>query len=79
MLNFKKKIYAIPIVIVSGLIWSFGPLVVRNIDQPDILIWQYLLARGLTIFLILNLYLFFTEGKKFYKNYTNATLSSFIG
>jgi|TARA_B110000438_G_scaffold234110_1_gene230414 DME family drug/metabolite transporter len=79
MINIKKKIYAVPIVIISGLIWSFGPLVVRNIDEPNILIWQYLFARGLTIFLILNLYLFYSEGKKFYKNYLNTSLSSFVG
>ena len=69
MLELKNEKIAIPVVLLAGLIWSFGPLVVRYMNEPNLVPWQYIFARGLTIFLILNLYLFFEEGKDFYKNY----------
>ena len=38
---------AILIVIMSGLIWSFGPLVVKNMTDPKIYQLPYLVIRGL--------------------------------
>ncbi len=75
----KNQKLAIPVVLFSGLLWSFGPLVVRYMDQPNLYPWQYLLSRGITIFLILNVYLFFEEGKNFYRNYFNIGWSGLIG
>ena len=69
MLELKNEKIAIPVVLFAGLLWSFGPLVVRYIDQADLVPWQYLFTRGLTIFCILNLYLYFAELKNFYQNY----------
>jgi drug/metabolite transporter (DMT)-like permease len=48
-------------------------------NDPHLVPWQYIFARGLTIFVVLNLYLFFDEGKKFYKNYLNVGFSGIIG
>tara|TARA_B110001452_G_scaffold142363_1_gene118378 strand:- start:223 stop:1038 length:816 start_codon:yes stop_codon:yes gene_type:complete len=48
-------------------------------NDPHLVPWQYIFARGLTIFVVLNLYLFFDEGKKFYKNYLKIGLSGIIG
>tara|TARA_B100000579_G_scaffold432724_1_gene450097 strand:+ start:705 stop:1610 length:906 start_codon:yes stop_codon:yes gene_type:complete len=79
MLEIKNERIAIPIVLLAGLLWSFGPLVVRYMDQPNLNPWQYLFTRGIVIFIILNFYLFFSEGKNFYKNYFNVGLSGFIG
>lgn len=79
MFEIKNEKVAIPVVLLAGLLWSFGPLVVRYMDQPNLVPWQYLFARGIVIFLILNLYLFFDEGKNFYKNYFNVGLSGLIG
>ena len=79
MLVLKNPKIAVPVVLFAGLIWSFGPLVVRYMDDPQLIPWQYIFARGLTIFLILNLYLFFDEGKDFYKNYFKIGLSGIIG
>ena len=79
MLEIKNERIAIPIVLLAGLLWSFGPLVVRYMDQPNLVPWQYLFARGIVIFLILNIYLFFEEGKEFYKNYFKIGWSGFIG
>ncbi len=75
----KNQKTAIPVVLFAGLLWSFGPLVVRYMDQPNLFPWQYVLTRGITIFLILNIYLFFEEGKNFYKNYFNIGWSGLIG
>jgi DME family drug/metabolite transporter len=79
MIELKNEKVAIPVVLMAGLIWSFGPLVVRYMNDPNSVPWQYIFARGLTIFLILNLYLFFEEGKNFYKNYFKIGWSGIIG
>ena len=79
MLELKNPRIAIPVVLFAGLVWSFGPLVVRYMDNPQLVPWQYIFGRGLTIFILLNLYLFFEEGKNFYKNYYKIGLSGVIG
>ena len=79
MPDLKNEKFAIPLVIVAGLIWSFGPLVVRNMDDPGTIPWQYLFVRGLVIFTLLNIYLFFEEGIYFYKNYLKIGMSGTIG
>ena len=61
----KNQKSAIPVVLLAGLLWSFGPLVVRYMDQPNLFPWQYIFTRGITIFLILNVFLFFEEGISF--------------
>ena len=77
--NIKDVRVAIPVVLIAGIIWSFGPVVVRNIDNPQLVPWQYLFTRGLVIFTILNFYLFFTEGKNFLKNYLRIGFSGILG
>ena len=79
MLELRNPKIAIPVVLFAGLLWSFGPLVVRYMDNPQTVPWQYIFGRGLTIFILLNLYLFFEEGKNFYKNYYKIGLSGVIG
>ncbi len=79
MFKLKNEGVAIPIVLIAGILWSFGPLVVRYMDQPELVPWQYLFARGITIFILLNIYLFFEEGLDFYKNYLKIGLSGLVG
>ena len=79
MIELKNEKIAIPVVLMAGIIWSFGPLVVRYMNDPNQVPWQYIFARGLTIFLVINLYLFFEEGKNFYKNYFKIGMSGIIG
>ena len=79
MPDLKNEKLAIPLVIIAGLIWSFGPLVVRNIDNAGTVLWQYLFARGIVIFLLLNCYLILEEGMDFYKNYLKIGMSGIIG
>ena len=79
MYDLKNPKIAIPIVLFAGILWSFGPYVVRHIDQPETVPWQYLFTRGLVIFFLLNIYLFLEEGTKFYKNYFKVGVSGLIG
>ena len=44
MLELKNDKIAIPVVLFAGLLWSFGPLVVRYMDQPGESPWQYILS-----------------------------------
>ncbi len=79
MLILKNPKIAVPVVLFAGLIWSFGPLVVRYMDEPHLVPWQYIFGRGLTIFILLNLYLYFEEGINFWKNYLRIGKSGIIG
>ena len=79
MIELKNEKIAVPVVLFAGILWSFGPLVVRYMDDPHLVPWQYIFGRGLTIFIILNLYLYFEEGINFYKNYKKIGRSGLIG
>ena len=47
MLELKNEKIAVPIVLFAGLIWSFGPLVVRYMDDPHMVSWQYVFGEDL--------------------------------
>ena len=79
MPDLKNVKLAIPLVIIAGIIWSFGPLVVRNIEDAGTVPWQYLFTRGIVIFILLNIYLILEEGIDFYKNYIKMGMSGTIG
>ena len=34
MIEFKNEKIAVPVVLFAGILWSFGPLVVRYMDNP---------------------------------------------
>tara|TARA_B100001250_G_scaffold352748_1_gene325701 strand:+ start:433 stop:1338 length:906 start_codon:yes stop_codon:yes gene_type:complete len=79
-MNFLKDYKnAIPVVLIAGLFWSFGPYVVRHIDEAQNVPWQYLFTRGIVIFILLNVYLYLEEGFDFYKNYLKIGYSGIIG
>ena len=65
MVELRNEKIAVPVVLFAGILWSFGPLVVRYMNDPHMVPWQYIFGRGLTIFIILNLYLYFEEGINF--------------
>ena len=79
MSDIKNPKAAIPVVLLAGILWSFGPYVVRNIDQPQLVTWQYLFTRGMVVFILLNVYLYLNEGLKFYKNYLKIGISGLLG
>ena len=78
-MDLKNQKAAIPIVLLAGLFWSFGPYVVRNIDAAHTVAWQYLFTRELVIFILLNIFLYLEEGLDFYKNYFKVGYSGLIG
>jgi len=75
----SKTDSAILIVLIAGIFWSFGALVVRFIEDARSVPWQYLFFRGSTIFILINIYLFVKEGKSFTKNYKKIGASGIIG
>ena len=79
MFELKNPKIAVPVVLFAGLLWSFGAPVVRYMNDPHLFTWQYIFGRGVTIFILLNLYLYFEEGINFYKNYFKIGLSGIIG
>ena len=79
MVELRNEKIAVPVVLFAGILWSFGPLVVRYMNDPHMVPWQYIFGRGLTIFIILNLYLYFEEGINFYKNYKKVGKSGLVG
>ena len=79
MEELKNPKFAVPVVLLAGLLWSFGPYVVRHLDQPETVPWQYLLTRGSVIFILLNVYLYANEGKNFINNYKKIGISGTIG
>jgi len=79
MVELKNPKIAIPIALLAGIFWSFGPYVVRNIDEAHTVPWQYLFTRGMVIFLLLNFYLYMEEGLDFIYNYKKIGISGLIG
>tara|TARA_Y100001970_G_scaffold161486_1_gene197473 strand:- start:621 stop:1523 length:903 start_codon:yes stop_codon:yes gene_type:complete len=78
-MNKNTYIYAFILVFLAGTIWSFGALTVRYMINSHEYVFQYLFYRGFTISIILIIYLFFKEGKSFYKNFFKIGLSSILG
>ena len=79
MPELKNPRLAIPVVLIAGLFWSFGPYVVRHIEDAKTVPWQYLFTRGIIIFILLNIYLYLEEGINFLKNYKNIGISGLLG
>ena len=77
--DLKNPKLAIPVALLAGIFWSFGPYVVRNIDEAQSVPWQYLFTRGMVIFLLLNFYLYLEEGFDFIYNYKKIGISGLIG
>ncbi len=67
------------LVFTAGLLWSFGAIIVRYMQDANLYQPQYLFYRGISIALILCFYLFIKEGKKFYKNFKNIGISGIFG
>jgi len=75
----EKRNADILVVLFAGILWSFGALLVRNLENPSDVAWQYISFRGITVFICLNIFLLIKEGKSFLNNYSNIGLSGFLG
>ena len=47
MFQIKDHKLAVTIILLAGTFWSFGPYVVRHIDQAQNVPWQFLFTRGI--------------------------------
>ncbi len=46
MFELKNEKIAVPVVLFAGILWSFGPLVVRYMTDPHLVPWQYIFAKN---------------------------------
>jgi drug/metabolite transporter, DME family len=67
------------LVFLAGLLWSFGPVAVRYMDNSHYYVFQYLFFRGVSIAIILIIYLIISEGLLFYKNFLRIGIPGFLG
>jgi drug/metabolite transporter (DMT)-like permease len=63
----------------AGTIWSFGALIVRYMEAAQSYQWQYLFFRGLTIAMVLFIYLMAREGLAFTNHFKRTGLSGLLG
>ena len=70
---------AVILVVLSGLVWSFGTLVVKHMIDPQIYQLPYLVVRGVTVAIIISLYLTIQEGKSFFLNVIKVDKISILG
>ena len=64
----KDHTSSVLIVILAGLIWSFGAVVVKSMTEPQSYQLPYLIIRVLTVAIIVGSYLFLSDKKNFISN-----------
>ena len=67
------------LVVVSGIIWSFGAPLVRFLEDAESFRLQYLLYRGLIITSVILIFILLREGKDFFHAFRRVDLWSLIG
>ena len=78
-MNSSSYFNAFLLVFLAGLFWSFGVVTVRYMVDAHDFVFQYLFYRGISIAIILLIYLFLKEGLDFYKNFFRIGISSILG
>lgn len=63
----------------AGLLWSFGSLIVRYMVAAQSYQWQYLFFRGLTIALVLLIYILAKDGIELVERIKRIGISGFLG
>ena len=63
----------------AGTLWSFGALIIRYMEEARNYQWQYLFYRGLTIAIVLLIYLMLKEGKTFITSFRHSGASGLLG
>ena len=77
-MNHASYFNAFILVFLAGLFWSFGVVTVRYMVDAHDFVFQYLFYRGISIAIILLIYLFFKDGLDFYKNFLRIILIKYI-
>ena len=67
------------LVVVSGVIWSFGAPLVRYLEDAESFRLQYLLYRGLIITSVILIFVLFREGRNFFQTFKRIDTWSLIG
>ena len=75
----KDHTSSVLIVILAGLIWSFGAVVVKSMTEPQSYQLPYLIIRGLTVAIIVGSYLFLSDKKKFISNLIKIDKVTILG
>ena len=63
----------------AGTLWSFGALIIRYMVEARNYQWQYLFYRGLTIAIVLLIYLMVKKGKTFITSFRHSGASGLLG
>jgi RarD protein len=63
----------------AGTLWSFGALLIRYMIEARNYQWQYLFYRGLTIAIVLLIYLMVKEGKTFITSFRHNGAAGLLG
>lgn len=74
--NYLKGFFLVSL---AGTLWSFGALIVRYMVQAQTYQWQYLFFRGLTIAVVLLIYLILREGGGIVNHFKKTGLSGLLG
>ncbi|MDC0056905.1 DMT family transporter [Alphaproteobacteria bacterium] len=70
---------AFVLVVLAGLLWSFGAPTVRYMIDGHDYVFHYLFYRGISIAVILIVYLLIREGLSFYKNFFKVGIPGVLG
>ena len=76
----KKYAYSFWIVLFAGLLWSFGAVVVKHMENPHNFLWEYLVIRGLKyLHFFFLFFIFLRKRTKIFHSFQRIQKSSFVG
>ena len=75
----RDQLNAFFLVILAGTIWSFGTLIVRYMESAQSYQWQYLFYRGMTVAILLLIYLLTKEGIAVFETFKRTGLAAIVG
>ena len=75
----REHTRSVIIVLLAGLIWSFGAVVVKSMTDPQSYQLPYLIIRGLTVALIVGTYLFAKDRENFISNIVSIDKVTILG
>lgn len=74
--NYLKAFF---LVLFAGTLWSFGALLVRYMEAAQSYQWQYLFFRGMTVAIVLLIYILTREGIAVVDNFKRTGLAELLG
>ena len=75
----QNYLQAFCLVLTAGTIWSFGSLIVRYMEAAQSYQWQYLFYRGITVAIVLLIFLLIKEGIAVVGAFKRTGLAEIIG